>query len=117
MAEIYTELSTTFTTADTEGPVTITFRENALTVEFSNFRNAGQKVVFHDTRAFSWSGWDGTSEKLSPDRVYQVDGSALLAPWIGFAVQKRPFLHFQLGFNAEGKYLDVIATRMEHLNS
>ncbi len=117
MAEIYTELTTTFTTADTEGPVTITFRANTVTVEFSNFRTPAQKVVLHDARAFSWIGWEGTSEKLSPDRIYRVDGSDLLIPWSSFAVKERPFLHFKLGFNAEGKFLDVIATRMEHQNS
>lgn len=114
MSEVYTELDTQFTTADTVGPVSISYLGGKLSVTFANFRTPIQTIVFHDTRAFSWNGWDGTSAEISPDRIYQVTGSALLAPWLRFSVRDAPFLHFKLGFNAEGKFLDVVATRMDY---
>jgi hypothetical protein len=116
MAETYTELETTFTTADTEGHVAMILRENMLKIEFSNFRTPIQTVIFHHVRAFTWTGWEGTSEKISPDRIYQVAGSELLAPFTRFAVNGAPFLHFKLGFNAEAKFLDVVSTRMEYVS-
>ena len=113
MSEIYTELSPSFTTADTIGPVRISFAGDELSVEFAVFRSPIQKIVFRDARAFSWSGWEGTSPLISPDRIYQVSGSSFLEPWLSFSSNGLRFTHFKLGFNAEAKYLDVIATRVE----
>lgn len=113
MSEVYSELFTTFTTADTVGPVRMSFLGDRLEVEFAVFGSPIQRIVFHDVRAFAWVGWEGTSSTISPDRVYQVRGSSFLAPWERFAVGELSFAHFKLGFNAEGKYLDVVATRME----
>jgi hypothetical protein len=112
--EVYTELPTSFTTADTEGPVSIQFAGDELTVTFANFRTPLQTVVFHDVRAFSWTGWDDAPVAARPDSVYQLTGSAFLAPWERFSVGDLRFVHFKLGFNAEGKFLDIVATRMEH---
>jgi hypothetical protein len=117
MSAVYSELETTFTTADTVGPVSISFSGAELTVTFANFRTPVQTVMFYDVRAFSWSGWDGTSPEISPDRIYVVSGSSFLAPWIEFSASGDQFVHFKLGFNAEGKYLDVIARRMEYKGS
>lgn len=113
MSEVYSELSATFTTADTISPVRISFSGDQLELEFAVFGTPSQRIVFHDVRAFSWDGWENTSPTISPDRIYQVTGSRFLAPWEQFSVGELRFRHFKLGFNAEGKYLDVIATRME----
>ncbi|HEX2852312.1 MAG TPA: hypothetical protein VHO24_03660, partial [Opitutaceae bacterium] len=113
MTEAYTELSTDFTTADTEGPVSINFSGDRLELSFTNFRTPIQRVAYHDVRALSWIGWEDTSPAISPDRIYQVRGSRFLAPWERFSVGEVRFVHFKLGFNAQAKYLDVIATRME----
>ena len=110
MSEVYSELSTNFTTADTVGPVHISFSGDQLEVEFAVYGTPKQRVVFHDVRAFAWTGWEDTSPAISPDRIYQVVGSRFLEPYV---VSTLRFIHFKLGFNAEGKYLDVVATRME----
>jgi hypothetical protein len=117
MAEIYTELRTEFTTTDTEGPISIKFTGQQLYVTFGNFRGPVQTIAFHDVRVFSWNGWDDASPEANPDRIYQVTGSSFLAPWEHFSVGQLKFLHFKLGFNAEGKFLDVVATRMEYKNT
>jgi hypothetical protein len=114
MSELHTELTTSFTTADTEGAVSIQFSGATLSVTFSNFRTSPQIVTFHHAREFSWTGWEHASSDAKPDSVYEVTGSALLAPFLRFAVEGRPFRHFRLGFNAEGKFLDVIAIEMEY---
>ena len=113
MPETYSELSTAFTTADTIGPVEIAFVSGQLHVMFTVYGSPVQEIVLYDVRAFSWSGWEDTSPAISPDRVYSVSGSRFLAHWESCAVGKFRFMHFKLGFNAEGRYLDVIATRME----
>ena len=113
MTEGYTELDTLFTTADTVGPVSMHFSGSELSVTFANFQTPMQTVIFHDVRVFTWTGWNDASADTSPDRVYQVTGSVLLAPWERFSVGNLPYLHFKLGFNAEGKFLDVVATRMD----
>ena len=113
MNETYTELATPFTTADTVGPVSVGYSGGKLTVTFANFRTPIQTIVFRDTRTFSWTGWDDAPEAI-PDRIYQVANSGFLAPWERFSVGGAPFLHFKLGFNAEGKFLDVVATKMEY---
>ena len=114
MPETHTELETLFTTADTEGPISIHFSDQTLSITFANFRTPPQTVVFHHAREFSWTGWEQASADARPDSVYEVTGSAFLAPFMRFAVEGRPFRHFRLGFNVEGKFLDVIATDMEH---
>jgi len=101
MPEVHSELETSFTTADTEGPVAIHFSGDTLTVTFANFRTAPQTIVFHHAREFSWTGWDHAPQEAKPDSVYEVTGSALLAPFARFTVEGRPFRHFRLGFNAE----------------
>ena len=113
MPEAHTELETLFTTADTEGPISINFSEQTLSITFTNFRTPPQTLVFYHAREFSWTGWAHASADAKPDRVYEVTGSAFLAPFTTFAVEGRPFRHFRLGFNAVGKFLDVIATDME----
>lgn len=113
MPEVHSELETSFTTADTEGPVEIHFSSGTLAVTFFNFRTPPQTVLFHHAREFSWTGWDHASQEAKPDSVYEVTGSKLLAPFERFAVEGRRFRHFRLGFNAEAKFLDVIATNME----
>ncbi len=112
MAEVYIELSTAFTTADTIGPISVMFSDEKLTVTFSNFRTPVQAVIFHNVRAFSWNGWADASSGARPDSVYEVEGSEFLAPWNRFSVRSVPFRHYKLGFNAEGKFLDVVATHM-----
>ncbi len=113
MPETYSELATAFTTADTVGSVEIAFVNSQLHVRFAVYGSPSQEIVFYDVRAFSWSGWEDTSPSISPDRVYSVSDSKFLAPWESCAVSQTRFTHFKLGFNAEAKYLDVIATRME----
>jgi len=113
MPEAYTLLSTAFATADTVGPVSISFSRDKLVLEFANFSTPVRRVVFHDVRAFSWTGWDDASPEASPDGIYQVTGSRFLAPWERFSVGDLRFVHFKLGFNAEAKFLDIVATRME----
>jgi hypothetical protein len=113
MSEVHLELETPFTTADTEGPLVMHFSGATLSVTFSNFRTPPQTVVFHYAREFSWTGWDHASADAKPDSVYEITGSALLAPFTRFAAGGLRFRHFRLGFNAEGKFLDVIATGME----
>lgn len=113
MSEVYIELPAPFTTADTIGPVSISYSGDKLAVTFANYGTPVKTVVFHDVRAFSWTGWDDASPEASPDRVYRVEGSAFLAPWLRFSVGGVLFLHFKLGFVSEGKFLDIVVTRME----
>jgi hypothetical protein len=116
MREVYKKLATSFTTADTEGPVSINFDGKELVVTFTNFRTPIQKVVFYDARAFSWTGWEDVSPEAEYDGVCEVTGSMFLEPWERFSVQGFPFVHFKLGFNACGMFLDVVATRMVYQN-
>ena len=113
MIEVSAELLTPFTTADTIGPVSVSYSGDKLAVTFANHGTPVQTVEFSDVRAFSWTGWDDVPAEASPDRVYRVEGSAFLAPWQRFSVGGAPFIHFKLGFVSEGKFLDVVATRME----
>lgn len=112
MSESYIELSPPFTTADTEGPVRLSFDGSCLVAEFSNYKTSTQRLVFSDVRSFAWTGWEGTPTGISPDRIYEVKDSKMLAGFAGFLVGELSFRHFKLGFNAEAKYLDVIATTM-----
>jgi hypothetical protein len=114
MPEVFTELATSFTTADTEGPVTMWFSGDELVLEFANFGTPPQRIAFNDVRAFSWSGWENAPPEAFPDRIYRVTGTRFLAPWEKFSVRELRFAHFKLGFNAEGKFLDVVATGMEN---
>ena len=114
MPEHYEQISREFTTADTEGPVVIKFEGDKLTVEFRNFRTPLQRVVFSDVRAFSWTDWNNAPTGARPDEVYRVTGSTLLAPFERSAVGEKPFAHYKLGFCAEGKWLDVVATTMQY---
>ena len=117
MAEVYTELTTSFTTADTTSPVSLAYDGRELVVSFTNHSTPVQRVVFSDVRAFSWVGWDDAPAGAAFDGACEVVGSQFLSPWERFSVGNLPFRHFKLGFNAEGKFLDVIATRMEHKNA
>lgn len=112
MTEAYSELSTGFSTADTVGPIAVCFSGEVLHVDFEGVDGKKRRVLFSNVRAFAWSGWDATSPDASPDRIYQVRGSSLLAPWENVRVGEQRFVHYKLGFNAEGKYLDVVATSM-----
>ena len=116
MSEVCTELATAFTTADTIGPVTVRYDGHQLVVSFANYGTPIQEVTFIDVRAFSWSGWDDAPAGAEFDGVCEVTGSRFLDPWTRFAVDGLPFRHFKFGFNAEAKFLDVIATRMEYKN-
>ncbi|MBL9200424.1 MAG: hypothetical protein JNL39_07950 [Opitutaceae bacterium] len=115
MGEVYIELPTAFTTADTVGPILMSFSGDKLTVTFANFRTPLHTVIFRNVRAFYWYGWESTSPEARPDRVYEVRDSEFLAPWTRFCVERTPFRHFKLGFNAEGKFLDVVATHLDHV--
>lgn len=117
MAEVYTEIATSFTTADTTSPVSLAYDGRELIVSFTNYGTPLQVIVFSDVRAFAWTGWDDAPAEAAYDRVCEVTGSAFLAPWESFVVASLQFRHFKLGFNAEAKFLDVIATRMEHKNA
>lgn len=117
MAETYEELSTGFSTADTLGSIRICLNSDVLNVDFESSDGKRRRVIFSDVRAFAWNGWEGTSADISPDRIYQVGGSTFLAPWESFSVDGKRFVHYKLGFNAEGKYLDIIATSMSEVES
>lgn len=69
MSEEYSEVSPSFTTADTMGPVRMSFSADRLEVEFEVYGTPTQRIVFHDVRAFSWAGWEDTATAISPDRI------------------------------------------------
>jgi hypothetical protein len=114
MIEQYTELDATFTTADTEGDVLISYQGDVLTVSFRSFGTPLQIVRFLDARVFCWTGWEHATSDAPVDRACEVTRSSLLEPFMRFSVKEYSFRHFRLGFNAKGRYLDVIATRLEH---
>ena len=113
MPETQSELQTSFSTADTDGPLSVNFSGETLSITFTYFKGLARTVVFHQTREFSWTDWQLAPANTKWDSIYEVTGSALLSTYTGFAAEGRPFRHFRLGFNAQGKFLDVIATEME----
>ncbi len=109
MARRYIELSTPFSTADTESPVCIAFKKDTLEVSFTACGGRPVEVVFEGVRAFRWDDAFVGVVAPCPDRVYLVEGSEWMPDRIGSSKKHH---HFILGFVAEGQFLEVIASSM-----
>jgi hypothetical protein len=109
MARRYIELSTLFSTADTESPVGIAFQKDTLEVSFTACGGKRVLVVFEEVRAFRWDDAFVGEVAPCPDRASLVEGSEWLLERIGSSKKHQ---HFILGFNAVGQFLEVIASSM-----
>jgi len=119
MATKYIEVDTSFSTADTEPGISLVYIDRKLTLTFSSWRSEPTVVVFYDVPAFRWDeSWSSYTD-IAPERVYRVEESEWLERWKREVLvsDSESYVHFRLGFNAEGMFLDIIASRMEHKNA
>src|SRR4051812_17076807 len=114
MGRRYVELSTEFSTADTESPVRVRFEKSTLELRFAACGGTPVEVVFDGVRAFRWDDAFVGEVAPCPDRVYVVEESDWMAARIGSSKKHQ---HFILGFVAEGTFLEVIASSMHAKNA
>jgi len=114
MSEVYKEITTAFSTADTESPVELNFKANRLIARFLDWQRHEVQIEFSDVVALRWDDNYLPSITISPDRVYEVENSEWIAALQenGGLGSSEQHIHLKLGFNDEGKFLDVIATQM-----
>ena len=119
MSQRFIEIQTSFSTADTESGISLKYEERKLAVSFRSWKAEPTVVKFYDVPAFKWDESWSNFTALAPDRVYRVEESEWLNRWKQESLisESDGLIHFRLGFNAEGMFLDVIASRLEHENA